>query len=765
MLKLPHLDDRMYTQIVEEARKRIPTLTDEWTDQNAHDPGITLMELFSWLIEMQQYHLDQITSKHERKYLKLMGMIPQPAQPASVDVFLSGVDRKIFLPQGTKFGARDQIFETLEEQWLLPVEVDKVLVWSKGEGVDYSIANDHVGSTYFAFGDKAEKGNRLYLSFQSELPVNEIVRLSFSLYESYPVSMIRGKHDPVAIPPGRISLFYYGRNNDHGTDWLPVVVEQDQTNHLSYSGSIDVKLPTQMVSRTVHPADDKKRYWLYAQVDQSGYELSPRIDKLEINTVRAQQTETVCHYQNFSSTGQGNQAFLLKHYLHTYGKLDVQVYEEQGWRDWCCIQSASEGAGEENTYELQEVPHNLKQLVFRDDHHRRVPEQGRNNIRVLAYESSNSEAVWLGRSNGLPYQRFELPRKGEGTYLQRIEIQVGFKEIETNEWIWQDWIRVADFDQSGLNDRHYILDPEGKFIQFGNHEQGLIPPKSEERNIRITFLQFGGGERGNIKSGVLDHIIVPTQQAKAVNEHKGKPLKIGGNLEGSLGQVTAINFYDARGGQEAESIEAAKKRLLNRLRQPTRTVTNSDIEALAKRTPGVRVARVKAIPLYVKGLQNYPQEKVAGQVTIVAVPFSEQELPVPSTGFLQTIKQHLEPFRLLTTQLHVISPEYIKVSVYAVLVVDPEVKDTGRVMDTLHTLLNPYDHFGEEGWDFGKAVTKAEMISHISKVSGVVYVQDIWLNGEGGGTVKNSNGDIVIPPHALVYSGQHDITLIGRQEL
>lgn len=63
MLKLPNLDDRLFNQIVEEARKTIPKLTEDWTDENTHDPGITLIELFSWLTETQQYYINRITKK------------------------------------------------------------------------------------------------------------------------------------------------------------------------------------------------------------------------------------------------------------------------------------------------------------------------------------------------------------------------------------------------------------------------------------------------------------------------------------------------------------------------------------------------------------------------------------------------------------------------------------------------------------------------------------------------------------------------------
>jgi hypothetical protein len=71
-LRLPALDDRSYTDLVEEARALIPALCPEWTNHNATDPGITLIELFAWLTEMLIYRVDRLPREHVRTFLKLL---------------------------------------------------------------------------------------------------------------------------------------------------------------------------------------------------------------------------------------------------------------------------------------------------------------------------------------------------------------------------------------------------------------------------------------------------------------------------------------------------------------------------------------------------------------------------------------------------------------------------------------------------------------------------------------------------------------------
>jgi hypothetical protein len=72
-LQLPDLDDRTYTDLVEEALGMIPTYAGErWTDHNASDPGITLIELFAYLTEMLLYRLNRVTDDQVSAFLKLL---------------------------------------------------------------------------------------------------------------------------------------------------------------------------------------------------------------------------------------------------------------------------------------------------------------------------------------------------------------------------------------------------------------------------------------------------------------------------------------------------------------------------------------------------------------------------------------------------------------------------------------------------------------------------------------------------------------------
>ena len=71
--------------------------------------------------------------------------------------------------------------------------------------------------------------------------------------------------------------------------------------------------------------------------------------------------------------------------------------------------------------------------------------------------------------------------------------------------------------------------------------------------------------------------------------------------------MSVTNPFPARGGLEAETLAQAKLRVQRELAAPTRAVTAEDYEAIAKAAPGLRVARVKAIPLYKPGMRDFPR--------------------------------------------------------------------------------------------------------------------------------------------------------------
>ena len=93
--ELSNLDDKKWEDLVQETRILLARYGKDWTDHNVHDPGITFIELFAWLAEMQIYQLNKITDANYEKFLKLVGIYPAEAEPARVDINFNGATGEI----------------------------------------------------------------------------------------------------------------------------------------------------------------------------------------------------------------------------------------------------------------------------------------------------------------------------------------------------------------------------------------------------------------------------------------------------------------------------------------------------------------------------------------------------------------------------------------------------------------------------------------------------------------------------------------------
>lgn len=68
-----NLDNRAFDDLMEELLGLIPRYAPEWTDHNASDPGITLLELFCWVAEGIIYRSNRIPESSRRRFLELLG--------------------------------------------------------------------------------------------------------------------------------------------------------------------------------------------------------------------------------------------------------------------------------------------------------------------------------------------------------------------------------------------------------------------------------------------------------------------------------------------------------------------------------------------------------------------------------------------------------------------------------------------------------------------------------------------------------------------
>src|SRR5690606_16349760 len=101
----------------------------------------------------------------------------------------------------------------------------------------------------------------------------------------------------------------------------------------------------------------------------------------------------------------------------------------------------------------------------------------------------------------------------------------------------------------------------------------------------------------------------------------------------------------------------AEYRIPRWLRHRDRLVTEEDFREIVWSTPGVDLGRVEVLPLYHPSRRGDAQ----GAVTILVIPLFDAQHPdnpEPDRLFLEAVCRHLEPRRLITTELYLSGPEY-----------------------------------------------------------------------------------------------------------
>jgi predicted phage baseplate assembly protein len=139
----PELDDRRWQDIVDEASTLIDRYAPQWTDRNPSDVGITLVELFAWLVESLIYRLNRVPEKNFVAFLNLIGVTRTPPQPSRTLLTLTATRGPVELPPGTPAQTMGGetfapiVFETDVPVTILPARVDTaVTVLTSGAAGD-----------------------------------------------------------------------------------------------------------------------------------------------------------------------------------------------------------------------------------------------------------------------------------------------------------------------------------------------------------------------------------------------------------------------------------------------------------------------------------------------------------------------------------------------------------------------------------------------------------------------------------------------------
>lgn len=287
-LETPRLDDRSFEDLVEEARRRIPLYTPEWTDHNLSDPGITLLELMAWMSDIILYRLNRVPDKHFVKFMELIGMRLHEPEAARVPVtFWLAAPQPIpvIIPEGTEVSTTRTesdpaiIFST-DAMMEIHSPVLSHLMTSGGVGggdgrafQTYNVDEATEGKAAVKVFASAppEPGDALYLGFQQNLS-SHILGIELQLAAAQGAGI-----DPYNPP-------YVWEALSADQSWVKLETDYDSTLGLNSSGLVRLHLPKLRSAMR----NEITAFWVRCRLappeGARSYEVSPTIHRLLVTS-------------------------------------------------------------------------------------------------------------------------------------------------------------------------------------------------------------------------------------------------------------------------------------------------------------------------------------------------------------------------------------------------------------------------------------------------------------------------------------------------
>jgi predicted phage baseplate assembly protein len=368
---LPQIDDRQYDDIVAEIRTRIARYAPEWrpgesawTDVNDNDPGITLTQVFAWLAEMLLYRMNKVPLLNYIKFLQLIGIELQPAEPAMAELILPvlpgpATPAVIIVPQRTQVsadpgdGGPPLIFETVHALKALRATLDGVLTLDGASYVDLTALNDEAVQGFQPFGPLVQDGAEFALGFSDvgQLPETELDLTVSVTQDTLSAQYLQcGFGATAAFPPAMLRWEVWS-----GSGWTSLNVLKDETLAFTRSGHIVLKLPAQGVAQKTKltPAQSTSRYWIRVRVEATQYERPPKLLAIRTNTVSAEQAETIVDEIIGGSDGSRNQRFQLAGKPVLKGSLTLEIEQSDvGYEVWQEVDDLFGSGPRDNHYVL-----------------------------------------------------------------------------------------------------------------------------------------------------------------------------------------------------------------------------------------------------------------------------------------------------------------------------------------------------------------------------------------------------------------------------
>ncbi len=353
-LPAPHLDDRTFQSLVDDAKRMVQQRCPEWTDHNVSDPGVTLIETFAYMVDQLLWRLNRVPDRTYIKFLDLIGTRLQP--PAAATTLLTywlttQLPERVVVPAGSQAATDNSegpVFTTVADLEIVPCTRQHVATEINNLQVDRTDTTDN-GQPFYCFDKVPQPGDTFYIGLDKPVP-GGLVAIHFEC-------QIEG----VGVDPRYPPLVWEAWDGD---TWVACELERDDTGGLNRSGDVVVYLPQTHASSAavLRMAAGWVRCRVVPHEDwQPAYSSSPRIDAVRAGTiggsVEAVNADIVREEIVGISEGVAAQRFPLQHkpVVRSVTGYVVEVSGIEGWQEWTQVDSFGESGPDDAHFMIEEA--------------------------------------------------------------------------------------------------------------------------------------------------------------------------------------------------------------------------------------------------------------------------------------------------------------------------------------------------------------------------------------------------------------------------
>lgn len=377
----PNLFQRRFSDLVEIGRARLPSAAPEWTDHNAHDPGITLMELLAWVAEAQLYSLSRARRDERAAYAALLGISPHGTQGASGLIWSDRNDPNSpattytttrVLPEDTVVEATDggsPTFRLVHQLLWVPGRIRKLETRSsRNRAIDHTATNARGGLPFFPFGERGGRRNVLALTFEC--------RDDSGLFGTDRKNA-KGAYWSIGViaspPSGDAAKPSSPVRSDRSPLTAALVTDSGRVNLKIASDTTSGFLATGALLLDLDNVEISPRQFTLELRSANGFSRPPRVLRIEPNVIPIKQGQTIIRETQIAN-GLPDWNFLLDvtglRFASGQEPVTLEVAEASGLNTWERRERLSEYGPNDNVYELDAVS---GQITFGNGVNGRIP--------------------------------------------------------------------------------------------------------------------------------------------------------------------------------------------------------------------------------------------------------------------------------------------------------------------------------------------------------------------------------------------------------